>query len=157
MNENEAMELAKCVYSDLCDVIKARGWKYNEIEEHLAVSFGLVGDDLPMDFLIIVDAERSLIRMMSGIPFTVPEDKRAELAIATCHATNMLADGSFDFDIVKGLIAFRLTASFKESRIGRDLFDYMIDCSATIVDEFNDKFLALAKGYTSLDDFLSGK
>ena len=46
---------------------------------------------------------------------------------------------SFDYNIRDGSITFRMTASYRESVIGEGLFNYMIDCAAATVDEFNDK------------------
>lgn len=110
-----------------------------------------------MDFVLAVDAQRQLLRVFSKLPFIVPEDKRMELAIAVCVASNRLADGSFDYDIARGTVVFRLTASFRESKIGDGLFEYLIGCSSVTVDAFNDKFLLLCKGLISLSDFIAKK
>ena len=78
-----------------------------------------------------------------------------DLAIATCVAFFGLADASFDFDIATGDITFRLNASFRDSRIGDGLFDYLIGVSSYSVDEYNDKFLAVSKGIMSINDFIA--
>ena len=146
---------AKQVYETLCAALDARGWRYKKFEEDLVITFTVSGDDIPMEFVLIIDANRQLIRLSSKLPFTVSEDKRMELAIATCAVTDRLVDGSFDYDITKGTIYFRMTASFRDSQIGEGLFRYMVDCSASTVDDFNDKFLALSKGLISINDFLA--
>ena len=155
---NETKEaLAKTVYSDLCKSLDKRGWHYKKHEEDLVVTFTFDGEDLPMDFVLAVDTDRQLLRVFSRLPFTVPEDKRKDLAVATCVATYGLMDGSFDYDIEKGTISYRLTASFRESKIGDGLFQYLIIRSNLTVDKFNDRFLALCKGFISLDDFIANK
>jgi len=83
------------------------------------------------------------------------EDKRMEGAIATCVASFGMADGSFDYDLAVGRIVFRMTASFRESVIGEGLFQYMISCACAMVDEYNDKFLAIDKGLMSINDFIA--
>ena len=148
---------AKIVYEDLCAALDRRKWPYQKHEEDLVVTFGVASDDLPMNFVLAVDAERQLLRLFSKLPFTVPEDKRMDLAIATCVASNKLADGSFDYDIATGRIVFRLTASFRESKIGDGLFEYLVGCSSVTVDAYNDKFLALSKGFISINDFIGAK
>ena len=153
-NANE-MALAKTVYADLCAALERREWHYQKHEDDLVVTFGVAGEDIPMEFVLAVDAERQLLRVFSRLPFSVPEDKRMELAIATCVASTGLADGCFDYDIAKGTIEFRLTASFRESKIGDGLFEYLVGCSAAVVDEFNDRFLLLIKGVISINDFIS--
>ena len=155
MAETNKKAVAETVDADLCATLDKKEWRYKRFDDDLVITFGVSGEDIPMEFVLVVDAERQLLRVFSQLPFTVPEDKRMDLAIATCVATNGLADGSFDYDIEKGKIAFRLTASFRESKIGEGLFAYIIRCSSFTVDLFNDKFFALSKGYMSINDFMT--
>ena len=148
-------ELAKQVYETLCAAIDRRNWNYGKDEEKLLVHVGVSGEDIPMKFILFVDADRQLIRLMSPLPFKMSEDKRVEGAIATCAATYGMADGSFDYDLSDGEIVFRMTASFRESMIGDGLFQYMISCSCAMVDKYNDVFLAIDKGLMSIADFLT--
>ena len=155
MSDEKKMELAKQVYKTLCDAIENRDWKFGKDEEKLLVHFGVNGDDIPMQFILVVDAERQLIRLMSPLPFKMSEAKRMEGAIATCAATYGMADGSFDYDLSDGEIVFRMTASFRESLIGEGLFQYMISCACAMVDQYNDMFLAVDKGLLSVTDFIA--
>ena len=66
-----------------------------------------------------------------------------------------LADGSFDYDITDGMIGFRLTYAFHDSVIGENLLQYMISWSLAVIDKYNDKFLAIDKGFLSLQDFIN--
>ena len=151
------MELAQQVYQTLCGALNSREWKYGKDEEKLLVHFGVNGDDLPMDFIIIVDAERQLVRLMSPLNFKISEEKRMEGAIATCAVTFGLADGCFDYDLSNGRIVFRMATTYRGSQIGEDLFHYMISCACAMVDAYNDKFLALDKGLISVSDFIEKK
>ena len=155
MVDEKKMELAKQVYQTLCEAIERREWNFGKDEEKLLVHFGVSGDDIPMQFILIVDAERQLIRLMSPMPFKMSESKRMEGAIATCAASFGMADGSFDYDLSDGTIVFRMTASFRESLIGEGLFQYMISCSCAMVDKYNDQFLALDKGIMSITDLIA--
>lgn len=154
MSDTNNSALAKSVYDTLCETLDKRDWKYEKYIEDLVITFTASGNDLPMNFVLKIDEDRQLIRLLSFLPFEVNEDKRMEMAIATCAATYGLPDGSFDYDITEGKISFRLTATFRESKIGEALFDYLVICSGVIVDRYNDKFFALSKGYMSLEDFL---
>lgn len=154
MADEKNNAFAKTVFTTLCDVMERRGWKYENDEKDLTVHFIVSGDDIPMQFILVIDAERQLIRLMSPLPFKMSEDKRIDGAIATCAASFGLADGSFDYDLTEGRIIFRMTASFRESLIGEELFHYMIECSCVTVDEYNDKFLAIDKGLLSVSDFI---
>ena len=154
MADEKKIELAKQVYQTLCESIEKREWKYGKDEEKLIVHFGVSGDDLPMNFVISVDEERQLIRLMSPLPFKMGESKRMEGAIATCVASYGMADGSFDYDLSDGEIVFRMTASFRDSVIGEGLFQYLISCSCAMVDKYNDQFLAIDKDIMSITDFI---
>ena len=155
MADEKKMALAKQVYQTLCEAIERREWNFGKDEEKLLVHFGVNGDDIPMQFILIVDAERQLIRVMSPLPFKMSEAKRMEGAIATCAASFGMADGSFDYDLSDGTIVFRMTASFRESLVGEGLFQYLISCSCAMVDKYNDQFLALDKGIMSITDFIA--
>ena len=48
-----------------------------------------------------------------------------------------------------------MTNSFLESKISEEVFAYMLYCSCQTIDEYNDKFLMLAKGMISIEQFLS--
>lgn len=155
MVDETKVVLAKKVYDTICAAIERREWKYQKDDERLVINFGVNGDDIPMQFIMVVDVERQLVRMMSPMPFKMAEDKRMEGAIVTCVANFGMVDGSFDYDVADGTIVFRMTASFRESVIGDGLFQYMISCSCAMVDEYNDKFLAINKGILSVEDFIA--
>lgn len=153
--EDNKLQLAKQVYKTLCDAIDARQWKYKKDEEKLVVSLGVNGDDIPMDLILIVDAERQLIRLLSPLPFKMSEAKRMEGAIAVCAASYGVVDGNYDYDITDGSIIFRMTASFRSSTIGEGLLQYLISCACVVVDKYNDRFLALDKGMIDIGQFLA--
>ncbi len=157
MADKMELELAKNVYDTLCGMLDTFGWKYKKDEENLVAHFGVNGDDVLMQFIICIDAERQIIRLLSPLPFNMSKDKRLEGAVATCSASYIFSDGSFDYDISDGSICFRMTASFRKSLIGEGLFKYMIACAVRAVEDFNDKFLALDKGLISIDDFIKNK
>ena len=145
--------LAQQVYQTVCAALEARDWKYKKEEADLLVRSGVRGDDLPIEFVIAVDEDRQLIRVLSPLPFKMSEDNRIDGAIAVCGANFGMVDGSFDYDLTNGRIVFRMTESFRESTIGQLLIQYMISCTIAMVDEYNDKFLALNSGVMKVEDF----
>lgn len=117
------------------------------------ISLTVNGDDLPMKVFIFVRPEREIVSLYSPIPVKVPEDKRVEMAVAVAMANDGMIDGSFDYSLSKGEIRFRLTESFVESLLGQEQFRYMLGVSVNTIDRFNDRFLMLAKGMMTLDQF----
>ncbi|MBQ9930359.1 MAG: hypothetical protein IJO72_06240 [Oscillospiraceae bacterium] len=155
MIDETKMAQAKKVYQTLCEAIERRNWKFGKDEEKLLVHFGVRGEDLLMQFILIVDAERQLIRLLSPMPNKMSEGKRMEGAIATCAASYGLVDGSFDYNLPTGEIIFRMTASFRSSEIGEGMLQYMISCACAVVDKYNDQFLGIDKGEISIADFIA--
>ena len=126
---------------------------YDKHEDDFVVKCTVRGEDLPMDILIIVRPEQQIVSLISPIGFDIPEDKRIDVALAVNIANYGIIDGSFDYDIGDGDLRFRMTSSFRESILGKDLFDYMLMVSAITIDHYNDKFLMLAKGMITLEQF----
>lgn len=155
MAEEKKMEAAQQMYRTLCAALDNRQWHYNKVEEELLVHFGVNGEDIPMRFVIVVDADRQVLRLLSSLSFQMSQEKRIEGAIATCAVSCHLADGSFDYDISDGTIVFRMAASYAGSQIGEGLVQYLISCACHVVDEYNDQFMALDKGMLSIGDFMA--
>ena len=152
MAEQQRNKNADAVFKTLCETLDDRHWKYDAHPEDNVVHFIVGGEDIPMEFVIHVDPEKELVRMLSQLPFTFSEAKRIEGAIATCQATFKLADGSFDYDFKTGRILFRMTSSFRGSLISKELLAYMVDCSCYTVDAYNDKFLMIDRGVLGIED-----
>jgi len=142
------------IYEGICRVLDSKNWRYTRKDEDLSIILTVNGDDLAMDLIIMTDAERELVRIVSPLPFAMNEDKRIEGAIATCAITYKLADGSFDYDLDTGKIYFRLTSSFRGGcNIGDKLLEYMVDISLYTIDKYNDQLMALNKGYVKVESF----
>lgn len=155
MAEMKNPEQAKVVFGQFCQTLDKHDWKYQKDEEKLLISCSARGDDLPMELNIRVDADRSVVVLFSHMPFAIQEDKRLDLAVAVTAINNALADGSFDYNIADGNLYFRMTNSFVDSTLGEEVFSHMLFASCAIIDEYNDKFLMLAKGMISIQNFLA--
>jgi len=148
------MKEAKKVFDTLVRMLDERDWKYEKHEDELLIRSGIKGEDLPIEFLMVIKPKNQLVQFLSKLPFSFPDDKRVDGAIAICAANYGLIDGSFDYDITDGEIIFRLNSSYRESVLGPDLFEYMIMVSASTVDNYNDKFFMLSKGMITIQQFL---
>ena len=155
MANEKDLKNAKKAYDTLCAMLDDNDYKYEKHEEDLVVTFGVRGEDLPMDIVAAIDEDRQLVRIFSKMPFKVDAEKRIEVAIALCQTNYNLVDGSFDFDLADGSVIFRITSSFRECLISKDLFEFMIAYSCFVVDRYNDQLLMLNKGTLSLEDYIS--
>lgn len=154
MIDEKKLEKAVRVFRILCQAVEDNGWSYDCDDTELSISFQVNGEDLPMNFIIMIDIERQMIRFYSPLTFEICEEKRIEAAVAVCAATHGMADGKFSYNIAKGSIMFELTAVFMNSTVGEGLLQYMIHCACFAVDQYNDKFLALNKGFIGIEEFI---
>ncbi|MGN0812258.1 MAG: YbjN domain-containing protein [Candidatus Coproplasma sp.] len=145
---------AKKVYATMVRALKAKDWKFREEAEKLTIVSSCSGDDIDMNFIIEVDAEREVITFLSPMPFKTPEDKRVDMAIAVCVANYGMVNGSFDFDINDGEIRFRLTTSYCGCEVGEPFFMDMMSTALSTTDRYNDRFMMLAKGMMTLEKFI---
>ena len=154
MSNENVMTAAKETYQLLCNTLDHLKFPFERKDDDLCIVSHVRGDDLPIDLLVTVEAEKQLVLVLSRMPLAIPEEKRLDMAIAVSVANNMLVDGNFDYDINKGIINYRMTASFIESRLSDEAFKYLVFASCQVIDEFNDKFLMLAKNMISISQFI---
>lgn len=152
-DQNDLMQ-AKQVFDTLCQTLDGHDWEYEKDESELTIECGAQGEDLPIQITIRIDPKRHVAMLLSHMPFVTSEEKRLEMAVAISVVNNRLVDGSFDFDISDGHMFFRMTTSFLESTIGSKVFTYMLYCSCKTVDEYNDKYLMLAKNMLTIEQFI---
>jgi hypothetical protein len=154
MSEENELKQAQAVYKSLCDMLDERKWNYDRHDDELTITCGTQGDDLPIDLVIQINKQLQIITLLSKLPFVVKDERRVFVAIAVSQANNGMVDGSFDFNCLSGSIIFRMTSSYRESLISKDLLEYMLLCSCYTIDEYNDKFFVVAKNDMSIDEIL---
>ena len=155
MADEKQLKQARAAFQALCEMLDEKDWHYKKDDEHLQIVSGARGDDLPIDIRIAVDADRQLVMLFSQIPVIAPESRRAEMAVAVSRANCGMIDGSFDYDYQSGEIIFRMTSSFRDSLVGKEVFEYMLFCSCFTVDKYNDKFLMVAKSDMSNEEIVN--
>jgi hypothetical protein len=154
MSEELKLQRAQQTFATLCNALDHHEWNYDRNDEKLAISCTARGDDLPVELTVTVDARRQIVMVLSRLPVTIPEDKRIETVLAVSKANDLMVDGSFDMDLGSGKLYFRITNSFIDSELGEELFMYLILCACHSIDEYNDRFLMLAKGMMDLGKFI---
>lgn len=152
-SETKKLSAAKIVFKTLCSSLDNRKWTYNKDEEELIVRTSAVGDDLTIKLFIKVDAARSVMYLKSPLPLTLTESNRNDVVYAVTRANWAMLNGSFEIDVDDGYVGFKAVVPFMESLISEQLCKYLIDMSCRMVDIFNDKLDAVAKGEMSIADF----
>ena len=144
---------AKEVYKGLCEALDEMEWKYHNDDEKFIVTFGVNGDDIPMNFVVLVDVERQLLRVMSMMTFEIPTEKRVEISALLSMINYKLAMGCFDLNIGTGEIIFKFNTCFRECLISTELIQMMIMVACNTIDMYNDQIKAVSDGNMTLGEF----
>lgn len=145
---------ALAVFDAVCSTLDHENLKYNSDKDKLLVFLSATGEDLPIDVLFKVDYERSVLTVYSVLDTKAPEDKRVEFAIAVNAANFYLVNGSFDFDFSDDRVSYRMAYPYLDSGVSEKTIQYMLYCLFSTVDEYNDRFLMLAKGMLDISKFI---
>ena len=146
---------AQQAFETLCASLDKDDWKYGKKEEDYIVYYNETGDDLTMQCLIAIDESRQVVRFLSTLPMVFSEDKLVEGAVACCIVNSTIAYGSFDLSIPEGKLTYRMTYSIKDSIMGQDFYRQMRCLATTVLDKYNDKFVALSEGRMKATDFFN--
>ena len=145
---------ALAVFNTVCRTIDGENLKYTADKEKLIVFLSARGDDLPINVLFRVDTDRNVLTVHSLLDTEVAEDKRVEFAVAVNAANYALVNGVFDFNINDGKITFRMAQPYLDGDVSEKIVQYMLYCLFSTVDEYNDRFLMLAKEMIDLAKFI---
>lgn len=151
--DSKKISEANIVYKTLCSSLDNRKWTYNKDENELIVRTSAVGNDLTIKLFIKVDTDRSVMYLKSPMPFTVNDANRTSVMQAVTIANWAMLNGAFEVDLDEGYVGFKAVVPFMESLISERLCKYLIDMSCRMVDTFNDKLDAVAKGTMSVAEF----
>lgn len=154
MATDKEIRQAQNVYKAACDVLDDMGWTYNKDESILEIYTGAAGDDYPISIRICVEPEKNLVTLLSEIEMGSDKDSLVPVSIAVSLINNRLVDGSFDYNILTGQMFFRITSSYKNSLLSKEVIDYMVYIACHTVDEYDGKLISLSKGEMTFDEFV---
>ncbi len=141
------MKLAKFTYRTLLYAVKKKGWTCGNDDNNLSIDYGVNGENLHMNFVVSIDADRKLVRLISKLPLKFDIKRIVAGAISICTANYYFDDGCFDINLNDGTVQYRLTTSYRDSNISAEVLIYFMDFAVWAIDKF----------YTSLQDVTDGK
>jgi hypothetical protein len=142
-------------YNKLCAILDSFNWKYRRFDDELYVRYSMQSEDLPVEIVFAVSEKYNTLRVLSFMPFKVPEEKRVEMALAICHLNDRYINGFFDFNVKTGEITFRMTNFIGDGELGKGTVDYLLSLANHSVDKWNDRLFALVQGYLTLEQFMA--
>ena len=149
------IEHARKQFNTLIDMMNSNELKFTKHEDNLSISSGFNTEDFPVEYFIKIDVEREIAVFMSKLPFTMPEEKRVDGAIAVGVANNGIVNGSFDYNIASGEIYFKMAAPFCGGvDLSQDVFAYLTFVGTSTIDAYNDKLFMISKGMMTVSDLM---
>lgn len=143
----------KAVYAATKDMCDEMGVRYAARDDVCELAFTSVGEDLHIPVTIRLSPENRVLAVLCECPFTVPARGRDDVALAANMINFSLADGSFDFDYLRGRLRFRVTSGYYDSLLGKEAVYRMLTYALIATDEYNDKLLDIALGRLSVSRF----
>ena len=146
------MEMAKTIYETACSTLDKMELHYKRHEEDLVISFGHRGQDLNHDLILAVNAKQEAIQLIEKLPFSINPEMASEVAGAVCLVNDSILSGKFSYNM-EDRLTFEVTQLYSGSLIGEETIKRMLLALVFTVEEYDDKFMALNKGYLKVADF----
>lgn len=131
-------------------------WEYYANEDDDArytIGTATKGDDFAIHLFFNFIVKPEVIYVSSPMPYKIPAEKRAEIAIAVNIANYKLREGCFDYNVENGAISFRLTQSIRGgATINKEICESLLGLVVSTVENYNDKFDMIAKGKMTLKE-----
>ena len=158
MASEKQVQEARAIFESLTRFFADVNYRYKVVAEEpekiYVLEYGVRGDDIPMDFRILIEVERGIMKFISPQPVRFSPEKRPDAAMAICAINDSIVDGSYSMNVADGTVMYMQTTCYRGSLISPEVFRYMIGLSNSIVDAFNDKLLMLQNGIMDLDAFI---
>lgn len=146
---------AEQAFDTFCGLLDHIGWKYRADRNGLSISTGVSGEDIPMELVLKFNPENGRFFLLSQMPVTMKEEKRADAALVVNEFNKDKKLGAFDLDFAGGGIFFKVTQCFVGCRVSEELCGFLLEFSLKYIDAYNDKFLMLNNGLISTEQFLA--
>ncbi|MBO5836945.1 MAG: YbjN domain-containing protein [Oscillospiraceae bacterium] len=153
--EEKQLAAAENVYKTVCAMLDSQGWRYEKHPEKKVVWLKLKLKNGLSSIMIVVEARTQTITFYAPVDFPVKEEKCMDMVLATVMANDGMVFGSFDYDMAGDEIRFRLTQSFRESQVEKELIEHMLLITASMVEKYVPRFLALNTGIIDIEDFMA--
>ena len=150
---SEERKLAQSVYERIASTLDSMDLKYTRHDDDMVIHLGMRGHDMDHDMLLLVREKNAVLSFVEKLPFHLDADKADEIAKAICNVNNQLILGGFTYEAGSEDMRFELSIPYNGSLIGEETIKRILVNAVQTVEEYDDKFLALNKGYISSEEF----
>lgn len=126
--------------SDLFESVLAHletdGVQFRRIGGHAAVEMAVAGDNGSYRMVIVVDAERAVVRFLAFVEGKVPEHRRREVMEFLTRANYGLLLGNFELDLSDGEVRFKAAHEAESSTLSHAQFQNNLYLSVALMDRY---------------------
>ena len=148
-------QAAREVLQTFEEVLDEMKMKHETNEADLRIHFYYQGEDMRHRMNINIDSERANFRLVVLLPFDISSEKALDIAEAVCRINDTLMIGQFTYDMEQD-VAFETCQLFIDSMISRELIEAAINLSISTVGRYDDRLLAINKGYLQANEVFKG-
>ncbi|HPW56450.1 MAG: YbjN domain-containing protein [Thermoanaerobaculaceae bacterium] len=112
------------------------GVQFRRIGGHTAVEMAVAGDNGSFRMVIVVDAERGVVRYLTFVEGKVPEHRRREVMEFLTRANYGLLLGNFELDLSDGEVRFKVAHEAEPSTLSHAQFQSNLYLSVAIMDRY---------------------
>ena len=111
-------------------------WKYQVIEEEVAIQLNVAGESGNWKCLAKVDEEDDYFCFYSYCPINAPEHKRLEIAEFITRANSGIRIGNFEMDFEDGEIRYKTSISFDSFPAKSKMFENLVYVNVSMMDRY---------------------
>lgn len=123
--------------------------------QSMLLRFDYDGDDMRHRMFIEVDPEYAVIRFLEILPYDIDPAKGPEIVDALNRINNIIRLGSFYYDN-EDTLYFCIPQVFVNSILSHETIMTLLKRTVQITEEFDDRLLAVNKGYLKPANILEG-
>lgn len=116
--------------------LEADNVESRRIGDHTAVEMGVAGDNGSYRMVIVVDAERSVVRFLTFVEGKVPEHRRRDVMEFLTRANYGLLLGNFEIDLSDGEVRFKVAREAESSELTHEQFQNDLYLSVALMDRY---------------------
>ena len=155
MTEEKNLQQAQQVHAALCSLFAEGGYKYRKDDEQMKIGSTVEGKNGTYSFYFQVIPQNAQVHLILFMPFEVPQEKTDEYSVVITALNSLLAAGCFALDAQRKLAFFRVTNSFYDSILDREVLVQMLLTSGGTVDMVADKLGQFVSGKLDMEQLLS--
>lgn len=126
--------------ADLFETVLAHlqtdGVQFRRIGSHSAVEMAVAGDNGTYRMVIVVDAERAVVRFLTFVEGKVPEHRRRDVMEFLTRANYGLLLGNFELDLSDGEVRFKTAHEAESGTLTHAQFQNNLYLSVALMDRY---------------------